>query len=180
MRTRLLFTVAALLLTAAVTPRPAHADSIALTNHTGNSYTYDLLLSNNPSTFAGGDTLSVSGRSGVTGVTSPYAGYVSTGFTDNSASITNNYIVSYTPNSSGYYDMQLFTLTSTSADLSGAQYSFMENVNGSDVLVQGTVADLTASPVAEPARLMLLGTGFSGLLLVLRTKHREAHGPIGS
>ena len=153
----------------------AHADSIVLSAQSGNSYTYDLLLTNASSNFSQFATLTVTGLTGVTRATSTSSSsnYGLTSYTSTSATFQ-----TYIPiSSTGGFDLPLFIVTSTSATQAAAHYAFTEQNGSYSGAVQSAVQNPPASPpvvtvtAVEPAGFLLIGTGFSGVFLLRRSRY---------
>ncbi len=153
-------------------PSLAHADSVVLSSQSGSTSVYSVYAPDGTLSYDAGDTVTLSGLSGITGVTlSDTAGYFGTvSWTDSTITYTTNQSGSL--NQSGPVDMELFTVTTNGSSTGDLSYAMQE----SDGTYTGVVqTDVAATP--EPSTLLLLGTGALGIgLFARRRRSAEADG----
>jgi hypothetical protein len=137
----------------------AHANSIVLDSMSGNTYTYGLDVNANSSeTFAPGQTITLTGLSGVTGASggSPYGSFFSASSTATSVTLTSLGVTFGNAQSSANDFSDLFTVTSSSGAAGTVNFGINGNPTASGT-VEGPVALVAATP--EPSGFVLLGTG---------------------
>jgi hypothetical protein len=156
----------------------AHATSmpvLTLASVSGDTYTYALDVPPHEDLIFGYNTgtITLTGLSGVTGVTIDLAGssaFTAT-FTSSEVTLTNTKAGSISYDNAAFSTTDvvspLFVITSTSTTEGMVNYSINANDNGSGQ-VGGPVGTVAAAP--EPSSLLLLTTGFAGIGGLMRRR----------
>jgi hypothetical protein len=175
MRLLLLIAVAGLL-SASI---PARADTIVLTSASNGTYDYGLELNaGEDEGFTAGQTITLTGLSGVTGVTVASDSFFAGSFTADSVTLTEE-----PQSTSGFGNgtdlnpatFPLFSLTSSVLTEGTVDFS----INNQTPPVMGTVdGPVGGAVVPEPSSFVLLGTGLLGLggILFAEKRRRGAAG----
>lgn len=172
---RKIFAPLAVLAAIVLAPALAHADVITLSSHTGAAYTFDVYAADGTLAFSDGNTITLTGLSGISGValTSTAASFGTVSYTGNSVIFTVDYPAS--GYSTSPLDVSLFTVTSSASSLNNVSYALQEYCTTYTGTVQNTTTTITPTAATpEPCSLLLLSSGVAATGLVRRRRRRSS------